>query len=73
MVDAKSSKASSVPKGPRSFMAYLVEEHIWIFMVFIIPISMVFDILDFMRLRINVLLSALGNKFIWLFALSCEL
>lgn len=65
MVDAKSTKAAPVPKGPRSFMAYLVEEHIWIFMVFIIPISMMFDILDFLRLRINVLLSALGIHFVW--------
>jgi len=62
MVDAKSSRASPPPKGPRTFMAYLVEEHIWIFMVFIIPISMVFDVLDFLRLRVNVLLSALGRK-----------
>ena len=31
-----------------------------IFMIFIIPMSMLFDILDFLRLRINILIASLG-------------
>ena len=29
-------------------------------MIFIIPMSMLFDILDFLRLRINILIASLG-------------
>jgi len=44
------------------FLEYLVQNHLWMFAIWLVPLSVVYDVFCYIRTRLNFLLSSGGDQ-----------